>query len=174
MRVLLLAGVLLTLATAAVAQAAEAWKPFAPEGAAIAFEAPNPLLLDREEAASEANDFSRMRGFAGATPEGGLFLYADTGFPRAVLAEKKSDREILDLVIPHIVGQFQIKSQRDLGVQGAAGREFILDKEGVPLRLHIVVRAPWIYAYGVMGRPGQEADLRSPAAERFLASIRLL
>jgi len=174
MRAVLLAGLLLALATTAVAQAVDAWKPFAPEGAAIAFETPTALLLDREEAATEANGFSGMRGFAGASPEGGLFLYADTGFPRAALADRTTDQVVLDLVIPNVVGQFRIKSQRDLSVPGAAGREFLLDKDGVPLRLHIVVRSPWIYTYGVMARPGRESDLQSPSAERFLGSMRLL
>lgn len=157
------------LAPAAIAVAAEAWTVQTFRSAGFSIEAPTTLA---PEAPTPIEGGGVMLAFAGA--EGGLaYVATSTNVANAPGIRDMAPGDVAHAVMEGALEGNTLVSQRASPYPAGAARDFILRApDGKLLRNRVVFHYPWVYSIMVGARPDNAAALESPAANRFLGSIK--
>jgi len=136
---------------------------------------PRPLELSRDEKGEDSGYPIATRAWA-ATHEGAVFIVASTDMKQVVPA-RTLDR---DLVAENVfrgastAPGMRLVSRKPGAYPGVGQRDFVIEQNGMRLRMRVTVQYPWTVT-GMVAAPSNAPEaLESPEAERFLASVRIV
>lgn len=135
---------------------------------------PAPLAFASEEKGEDSGHPIVTRAWA-AGHEGTVFIVTSTDM-KAVVPARTLDRDVVAENVMRGASTapgVRLISRRPGAYPGPGQRDFVIEQDGMRLRMRGTVEYPWTIA-GMVAAPAGALDaLESPDAERFLASVRI-
>ncbi|HYE42078.1 MAG TPA: hypothetical protein VEA15_01690 [Caulobacteraceae bacterium] len=157
------------LAPAAIAVAAEAWSVQTFRSAGFSIEAPTQLTA---QPAAQVEGAGTMLAFSG-TLDGLAYVATSTNVANLPGIREAAPADVAQAVMDGALEGNTLVSQRPSPYPAGAARDFIVrSPDGKMLRNRVVFHYPWVYSIMVGVQAGNAAALDSPAADRYLNSIK--
>jgi len=164
---------LLVLAAAMSTVAAAApWRSHAFPEAGFRAEAPAEFSFRSEEAGYSSGAKMRIYGVHDGDV---VYRVVSIGGPAITAGEwEMGPAAVANAVADGVVSDSKQLSRTRIAYPGGGAVELYLDFDGLMARARVIAMRPWVLLAEVMVKPGQEAALKSPEADRFLNSVKVV